>query len=713
MKVQNYFRICLFIPLIVPLPFLLLRGDEGLSALFIGSLVFGMPPYVMVFLLPFIYLFGRMTEKQIVIGIVFFPILYPLIFGLFWSIAPGFLNTSVKITLTNPSQWIFTAVVIPAAYSVVFLSGYIVRKLILKESDIHERIYAAVLCADVKDYGQYLKRDETGTMHMLDAYRGEFEKYVSEFMGRVVHMAGDSIVAKFTDVHNAIDCAITIQKHFKKKNTDLKSEESMLYRIGINLGDVVKKGKDIHGEGVDIAARIERISEPGGICISGSVYDHIKNKLAFNFEYLGEKGMTHIADPLRVYKITIDAPDIPAKESEVILSIPDRPSIAVLPFDNVSKFPEQEYFSNGLTGDILASLSSLDRLFVISRHSTFMYKNKSVPLKQIGKDLGVQFILQGSAGKEKERFYLNLELIDVVTGKCLWSDEFEEQWDKLFNIKNEVIKTVLGKLGIKLAEQEEERLYKEVTLNHEAHDLLMQGQEQYFNFTPKSIKDSITTFSQVSGLEPGYAIAYIWKSRVVIYQFIIGINNNIDETVLPAIALARKGLELDNSLPLGYACLGWALMWNSEIDEAITELNKAIGLDPNFAEGFMWYSMALSFAGKGSEALGIIEKAVRLNPFYNVQYIFAFGVAHFAQKEYAKALSYFERCNKRNPNYLPTHIFMTACHGLMGNKMESETSRRKLLQLDPDCIFTGISHFYIENIKQINEGLITAGVEPV
>ena len=711
MRVQTYFRICLFVPLIVPLPFLLFRGDEGLSALFMGSLVFGMPPYVLAFLLPFIFLFGKMTEKQIIIGVIFFPILYPLIFGLFWSIAPNLINTSVKITLSNPSQWIFTAVVIPAAYSVIFLSGYIIRKLILKESDIHERLLAAVLCADVKDYGKHMIRNEAGTVKLLDNYREEFENFVYEFRGRIVHIAGDSIVAKFTDVHDAIDCAIKIQQSFKAKNENLPTEESLQYRIGINLGDVVKKGKDIHGEGVDIAARIERISESGGICISGSVFDRIKNQQSFNYEYLGKKGMTNIANPLRVYKIMLEPPDIPVPE--IKLSLPDKPSIAVLPFDNLSVFTEQEYFSNGFSGEILTELSRHNGLFVISRHSTFKYKNKSVPLQQTGRDLGVKYILQGSAGKEKENFHVFVQLIDATSGKNIWSDKYERQLSEYFKVKKEVIKKILSLLGINLTEEKAVRFYNNGNINLEAHDLLMRGQEQYYTFTPKSIKDSIVTFSKVSELDPGYAIAYIWKSRVVIYQFIIGINNSKTETVLPAISLASKGIELDDELPLGHACLGWAFMWNCELDKAISGFKKAFELDPNFAEGCMWYSMVLSLTGNGEEALELIKKAVRLNPYHNVQYSFAFGVAFFVQDKYEKAFSCFEQCNELNPNYLPTHIFMTSCLGLLGKSTESEAARSRLLQLDPDCVFTGISHFYIENVKQLNEGLINAGVKPV
>ena len=711
MKVQTYFRICLFLPLIVPLPFLLFKADEGLSSLIIGSLVFGMPPYILFILLPFIFLFGKMSEKQIIIGIIFFPFVYPLIFGLFWSIVPNFINT-VTITLSNPSQWIFTTVVFTAAYSMIFISGYIVRKLILKERDIHEQSLAAVLCADIKGYGQHMKEDEAGTLSRLNSYQKEFERYVQEHNGGIVHMAGDSIVAKFESVLDAVDCAISIQQHLKKKNKNILPDKRLLYRIGINLGNVVKVGKEIIGDGVDIAARLERVSEPDSVCITGPVYDTIKNKLLFNYEYLGEMGMTNIVDPLRVYKVFHEESELYTLESEVELSIPDKPSIAVLQFDNLSRYPEQEYISNGIAGEILTDLSKLTGLFVISRHSSFIYNGKSVTLQQISKQLGVRYILQGSVRKTGDQLSINAKLIDAISDKQLWAKEFDQELNNIFTIQHEILKSVVSKLEVNLSAEEQKRLAAQGTENLEAHDMYMHGQAQYFTFTPKNIKKSITSFSEGIELDPDYAMAYAWKARVLIFQFIIGINNSKEETILPAITLARNAIEIDNLLPLGHACLGWALMWNNEIDEAILELKKSLELDDNFADGNMWYSMVLSAAGKSEDAIEAIRKAIRMNPFHTVQYLFAFGIAYFTQGQYEKAIFYFKRCIELNPNYLPTHIFITSCFGLLEKTKESRAAKIKLLQLDPDCVFTGVSLQYIEIFKRLIDGLVKADVEP-
>ncbi|MCZ6526222.1 MAG: adenylate/guanylate cyclase domain-containing protein, partial [Gammaproteobacteria bacterium] len=249
MNAKTYFRFCLFVPLLVPLPFFLFKGDGGLSALFVGSLIFGIPPYILVYLLPLVFLIEKMTERQMVIGTIFFPILFPLVFGLFWVIVPQFIS-SITIKLTGTTEWVFIAIVLPASYSMLFLSGNIIRKLIIGEMGLLERRLAAVLCADVKDYSQHMEQDETDTLHRLKTYRDIFDEDILEHRGRIANRAGDSVVAEFGSVINAIKCACNVQQHFKIMNEELPPEQYLQYRIGINLGDVMSKGEDIQGEGV-------------------------------------------------------------------------------------------------------------------------------------------------------------------------------------------------------------------------------------------------------------------------------------------------------------------------------------------------------------------------------------------------------------------------------------------------------------------------------
>jgi len=383
MSAQAYFRICLFVPLIVPLPFLVFKGDESLSSMFMAQLVFGMPPYVLVFVLPLVFLFGRMSERQIVMGFVFFPIIYPLVFGLFWSVVPNFIST-ITITLSNTSQWVFTSIMFPAAYSMLFLSGNIIRKMLLGEASLLEQRVAVVLSADIKTNNQSMDKDNGELAKGFSDYQASLEQIIDEHRGQRTNRTSDNILVEFSGVINAVKCGMSLQQKIKEINKEHSAQDEIHLGIGINLGEVKSKGNDIRGLGVSVATRLEDLAKAGDICISGTVYDRIKRKLIFNYEYLGEQTFQAIDSPVRVYRLKLDAAEPKTeKVTEVKLTIPDKPSIAVLPFDNMSADPEQEYFSDGISEDILTDLSKLSGLFVISRNSTFVYKGKSVSTQQV------------------------------------------------------------------------------------------------------------------------------------------------------------------------------------------------------------------------------------------------------------------------------------------------------------------------------------------
>jgi len=711
---KTYFRICLFIPLIVPLPFLLFKGDTGLSTLFIGSLVFGMPPYVLMVLLPFVFLFGKMTERQIVVGAMFLPVIYPFVYGLFWLIIPNFINT-VSIKLTNHAEWIFLAVVIPASYSIMFLSGNIVRKLILGEIDTHERRLAAVLSADVKCYNQLIEGDEDDITHRLTESREELTQTIIKHRGRITNIAGDSIVAEFGSVIKAVRCAVEFQQQLKIKHDGLPPEECLQFRIGVNLGDVISKGEDIHGKGVLIAASIEGITDPGGISLSGSVYDRVKHKLSFSYDYLGEKSLENITEPVRIYKILLGEPETPdahIPEPDIKPALPDKPSIAVLPFDNMSADPEQGYFSDGIAEDILTDLSKVSGLLVISRHSTFVYKGKSVSIQQVGKELGVRYVLEGSVRREGERLRITAQLIDALTEEHIWADRYDRKIDSIFEIQDEVSNKIVSALEVKLTGIEEKRLGYAGTNNVEAHDIKFRGEEQFYLFTLESINNAIELFSQAIKLDPSYAQAYAWKSKGLLYKFIISSYVSKDDVFELALALARKAVELDDLYPASHASLAWALMWSRQIDDAIIEAEKAVELDPNYAEGYLWQSRILSSAGRGTEALESIEKAIRLNPLYKAHYIFTFGVAYFTLGQYEEALHHIELALECNPNFLPSYFYKVSILGLLGRAEEAELAKADLLQRSPDYRATGFNMYNDEQLSRtFTEGLLKAGIE--
>ena len=448
MRAQTYFRLCLFVPMLVPLPFLVFKGDEGLSSVFMAQLMFGMPPYILFIALPLLFLFGRMSERQIVMGFIFFPIIFPLVFGLFWSVAPIFIS-SMTITLSNTSQWVFTSIMFPAAYSMLFLSGNIIRKMLLGETGLLEQRVSAVLSADIKTNNQSMDKDNKEIAKSVSDYQASLEQIINEHRGQRTNRASDNILVEFTSVLNAVQCGMSLQQMVKKINKEQSAQDDIQLGIGINMGEVKSKGNDIRGHGVTVATQLEDMSQAGDICISGDVYDRIKKKLIFSYDYLGEQTFQTIDNPVRVYRLKLDA--APAKTEttpEVKLTIPDKPSIAVLPFDNMSADPEQEYFSDGISEDILTDLSKLSGLLVVSRNSTFVYNGKSVSTQQVSQDLGVRYVLEGSVRKAANKVRITAQLIDAITNDHIWADRFDRDLDDIFALQDEVSRKIVNALKL-------------------------------------------------------------------------------------------------------------------------------------------------------------------------------------------------------------------------------------------------------------------------
>ncbi len=377
-------------------------------------------------------------------------------------------------------------------------------------------------------------------------------------------------------------------------------------------------------------------------------------------------------------------------------TVAKNPTIVVLPFDNLSTDPEQEYFSDGITEDITTDLSKLSGLFVISRHSAFTYKGKAVKVRDLSADLGVRYVLEGSVRKAGDRLRINAQLIDALTDNHIWSDRYDRDLNDIFTIQDEVSRMIVTALEVKLTIKEEDRLGHKGTNNVEAHDLFLRGQEQFYLFTPEGINNGIELFSKSIDLDPHYAEAYAWKSRATLFPYIAGINSSEEETVKPALTLAIKAVELDDLLPLAHANLAWALKWLQKTDEAIIEAKKAIELNPNYAEGYLWQSMILSSSGRGQEALAAIEKGIRINPHYTVTYILALGLANFTLGLYKKALTHFQRGIERNPNFIPNHIYKTCIYGLLEKKEDAEAAKVALIRVNPDYKNSAAYNFYTD-----------------
>lgn len=391
--------------------------------------------------------------------------------------------------------------------------------------------------------------------------------------------------------------------------------------------------------------------------------------------------------------------DLSGNDLQLIDRQPGRPAIAILPFDNMSADPDQEYFSDGITEDIITDLSIISGLTVIARHSTFVYKGQSIDIREIGKALGARYVLEGSVRKDGNQLRITAQLIDVLTNTHIWADRYDRNLDDVFAIQSEVSQMIVSALEVKLTDLEKARLGHKGTDSTVAHDLFLRGREQFYLFTGEDIDQSLDLFSRAIELDPRYAEAYAWKSRALVFTFISGINNSSEETIVPGIALAKKAIELDEFLPIAHANLGWALRWEQQYDEALSAVGVAIELDPNFADAYLWQSLIMSSVGRGRESIVSAEQGIRVDPSYGVTFIFALGRGYYALGEYEKALAQFERGVVRNPNFILNHIYKIFTLELFGRTKEAESAEDVLVQIYPDYKFSAAYLFYLDELE--------------
>ncbi|MBI3304547.1 MAG: hypothetical protein HYZ72_20990, partial [Deltaproteobacteria bacterium] len=352
-----------------------------------------------------------------------------------------------------------------------------------------ERKLTAILSADVQGYSRLMGQDEEATIRTLTAYREVMATLIRQYRGRVVDSPGDNLLAEFASVVDAVQCAVEIQQALKARNTELPLERKMEFRLGLNVGDVVVEGERLYGDGVNIAARLENLAEPGGICISGTVYDQVETKLALEYEHLGEQTVKNIVKPVRVYRVRMEPPSpgqpqgVAPTISQPGLPLPDKPSLAVLPFVNLSSDPEQEYFSDGMTEDLITDLSKLSGLFVIARNSVFTYKGKAVKVEEVGRELGVRYVLEGSVRRADDRVRITAQLVDATTGYHLWAERYDRELKDIFALQDEITQKIVFALKVKLTKEEQERFRRYPTDNLEAYDSFLHGLEYFYRYT--------------------------------------------------------------------------------------------------------------------------------------------------------------------------------------------------------------------------------------
>jgi adenylate cyclase len=610
-----------------------------------------------------------------------------------------------------------------------------------------ERKLAAILSADVAGYSRLMGADEVGTLRTLTAYRAVMDPLIHQHRGRIVGTAGDSVLAEFASAVDAVQCAVEIQQALKAQNTDLPPERKMEFRIGINVGDVVVEGEQIYGDGVNVAARLQALADAGGIFISGTVYDQIENKLALNYEYLGEQTVKNIARPVRVYRVRLEKAESPAsgvrspeskgqdpqprrlgtahrawvvvaglafivgvivsvwylarsslspqssalvtQEAQPALLLPDKPSVVVLPFKNMSEDPQQEYFSDGLTEDLTSDLSQTSSLFVISRNSAFTYKDKAVKLPEVSRELGVRYVVEGSVRKAGDHVRITAQLIDATKDQHLWSERYDRPLSELFALQDEIRQKIVFALKVKLTPEEHERFQRAPTNNLEAYDFYLRGGESVFRALYERKKEANAQarqmYEKALELDPKYAGAYAGLGFSYFLDWFYQWNTDRAQSLERAFAMTQRAVALDDSLPLPHQVLGGTYLWKKQYEQAIVEAERAIALDPNDAEGYLYLGSILVQAGRPEEGIELIEKAMRLNPRYPPIYLLNLGGAYREAGRCEEALVPLKKALTLNPNFGPAHLNLAACYAELGRLEEARAEVAEVLRVNPNA----------------------------
>lgn len=569
-----------------------------------------------------------------------------------------------------------------------------------------KRKLAAILSADVKGYAIHMANDEAFTIRTLKEYRGIMSNCIEQHTGRVVDSPGDNLLAEFSSVVDAVQCAVEIQKQLKKENERLVEDKRLEFRIGVNIGDVVQDGDRIYGNGVNVAARIEGIADPSGICISHNAYDHVKDKLELKFEFLGEHEIKNIKEPVSVYKALLDS-DSPATLRKDSLELPDLPSIAVLPFTNMSGDPSQEYFSDGLTEQIINGLCKVYNLFVISRNSSFAYKDKSVSIKQVARELGVKYILEGSVQRAGGRVRITAQLIDATTDYHMWSEIYDRELEDIFKLQDEITMKLIEVMQVKLTLGNQAHLWKMGKVNIKAFDKCMRGMEYTNKLNKKDNAYSRRLLEDAINLENTYALPYVLIGISHMTDFGLGWSESPLHSFEQAEIFAKKALALDDSLDLAHSLLGFIYLHKRQYEDSKKEGKRAIELNPNGAESHVIYAAIVMYIGETKKAIRLIKRALRLNPIPRIYYYYWLGRAYGNDGQHENAIEVCKKAINLNPNVSGSYFPLVSSCMLLNRIEEAHMYANEILRIAPKFSL----NYYRTLIPFKDQGVAEAHIE--
>jgi adenylate cyclase len=590
-----------------------------------------------------------------------------------------------------------------------------------------KRKLTAIFSADVQGYSRLMSADDAATVRILTEYRQVMAELISSHRGRVVDSPGDNLLAEFASVVDAVQCAVEVQKKFKVRNKELPEDRRMEFRIGINLGDVIHDGERIYGDGVNIAARIESLAEAGGICISRSAYEQVENRLAIECEYLGEHRVKNISKPIQIFRVPLEpleagierkprvnllqkiaiavvgsmlvtatalmiwdhlqpstsGPADVAYEEKLAFPLPDKPSIAVLPFQNLSGDEEQEYFSDGITNDIITDLSKFNQLFVIASNTVFTYKGGPVKVKKVSQELGVRYVLEGSVQKAGDKVRVNVQLIEGTTGHHLWAERYDWDLKDLFALQDEIIQTIVRTLAVRISEAERRRVMGKSRGSLEAYDFLLRGWHHYDRRTRSANSQARQMFNKAIELDPRYAEAFVALGVNYFQAVSYGWTEFPDQMLQRVYDLAQKALAIEEANGSAHRLLGAVYLRWAQYDLAASELRRAIELNPNDAMSYGALGSVMLYSGRTEEAIQSMETDMRYNPHLGPGDFMELGLAYYLKGRYEDSIRILERGVGQKPDFVGHHLGLAAAYAQAGRFLEAQEAAATVLRLSP------------------------------
>jgi adenylate cyclase len=554
-----------------------------------------------------------------------------------------------------------------------------------------ERRLAAILVADMVGYSRLMEADERGTIARQKAHRRELiDPKITEYHGRIVKTTGDGLLVEFASVVDATECAAVIQRGMAEREADGPEEHRIQYRMGVNLGDIVIEGDDILGDGVNVAARLEGLAEPGGICVSGTVHEHVAGKLDLAFDDMGEQTVKNIKKPVRVYGVRMaGAAGAGAEVEPPALELPDKPSIAVLPFENMSGDPEQEYFADGIAEDIITALSKFRWLFVIARNSSFTYKGRAVDVTQVARELGVRYVLEGSVRKGGDRLRISAQLIDATTGNHVWAERYDRQLDDIFELQDEITQTIVASLEPELATAERERAKRKPPGNLGAWEAYQRGFSQFYRFSNDGFVEAKKLLARAIELDPTFAPAYAGLAMVHVYEiqyaFAAEVTDQRARSLDQGLKLAAKAIALDNNDAGGHMALGRLHLLKGDPTTGIAELKRALDLNPNSATAYQALGAAEAYAGDVEAGIAYAQQALRLSPRDPLRWYAMNAIAgcYMRLQRWDEALDWARRTVREPHSVVWPYAHVVVCLVRLDRMEEARQAMKDLLEVAP------------------------------